>query len=518
MNETRNPSNEIHSNRLKGSKSSSPEPKLSEADESFVKKSQKSQENMKISETFPNDDHCIWHHQPLSLYCEVREEPLCVECLNSQYKGNQHKIISIDEAYRYRVASVYNTLSVHLFGRKEQLEAQARRVEFRIDELQRLKNVIERDMQSEFRGIFDRLNSSFNSLGGLVQSDIKTLEEDLEHVNFIIETLENSDQDFIKFLNNYKNVKIELEKAICKPFRNDIKVTPQDLPRELEQIRLLSNKCLALTELIQSKNEMIWKFLNERVPTCKISPEIEKELKQWATLAEKFSVELEKYNLKCDFCEIVMDDQNVNSQCVKNSSYSLSTADGNKYPASFKGNGRHFFVQIPKITKEKEKVLPKYADVDDKILQKISRVARDKDMDVERCFWQFDMLKSGFLQPTDFYYLMIEAFGLNGEEITELIFRFDPKREGRIAYSGIISEITAKLPEPFQKLRENEKKLLELCKKKDRLVEGAINQEAFKDVLRQIGLGSIEIEDALKIATKNKRGKIIYSEFHDKIL
>lgn len=478
----------------------------------------KSQALIEEKEKAENDDSCIWHHLPLTLYCEIREEPLCTECLNTTFKGSQHKIVSIDEAYRFRVAAIYNTLSVHLFGRKEQLEAQARRIEFRIDEMQRLQNVIERDMQAEFRGMFERLNSSFNGLAGLVQSDLKTLEDDLENVNFFISTLENSDQNFIKFLQNFKTIKLELEKSLSKPFRTDIKSSPNDLPRELEQIRLLSSRCLGLQQLIEYKNEMIWKFLNERVPTCKVSPEIEKELKQWADLAEKFSVELEKYNLKCDFCGLIMDDENVNSQCPKNSSYSLSTVDSSKYPTNYKGNTRHYFIQIPKPQDTKPVERPKYADVEDVILQKISKTARAKDIDVERCFSQYDMLKTGFLQPTDFYYLMIEAFSLNGEEVTELIFRFDPKREGRVNYTEIISSITAKLPEPFQKLRDNEKKFLELSKKKDRLVEGAINVEGFKDVLRQLGLTSDEIEEALKIVNKNKRGKVIYSEFHDKII
>lgn len=466
----------------------------------------------------PQDEMCIWHHQPLTLYCEIREEPLCSECLNNQFKNTQNKIVSIDEAYRFRVASLYNTLSVHLFGRKEQLEAQARRIEFRIDELMRLKNVIERDMQSEFRSIFDRLSSSFNASGGLIQSDIKSLEEDLECLDFTINTLESSDQDFIKFLKNFKLIKQELEKSLSKPFRTDIKVHPSDLPRELDQIRNLSSRAISLQALVDYKNELIWKFLNDRVPTCKISPEIEKELKQWAELSEKFSTELEKYELKCDFCGVVLNDENVNGQCIKNSSYSLSVAEASKYPAGFKGNARHYFIKIPKVAKEETKEKPKYADVDDKILQKISKTAREKNFDVSLSFKQYDMLNTGYLFPTDFYYLMIETYQLTGEEITELIFRFDPNREGKVKYLGIIEEITAKLPQPFQKLRDNAGKVLELCKKKDRLVEGAVNVEGFKDVMRQIGLVSEEIAEVMKVVSLNKRGKVLYLEFHDKIV
>lgn len=464
----------------------------------------------------PTDEFCIWHYKSLSLYCEIREEPLCEDCLTTNYKGTNHKIISIDEAYRYRIASIYNTLSTHLFGRKEQLEAQSRRVEFRLDELKRLQNVIERDMQSEFGGIFERLGSSFNSHGGLIQSDISSLSSDLESVNVIIGELNSSDQDLVKFLLNFKKLKFSLEQAISKPFRSDIKIQPSDLPRELEEIRNLSSKCLKLEALIEVKNEMIWKFLHDRVPTCAVSKEIENELKQWGTLAEKFEKELEKYELMCDFCGAVLEENVVNSQCPKNSSYSLSI-DSSKYPANFKGNSRHFFKKIPAQEKNEGKNPEKYADVDDKILQKISQKARTGKLDVEKLFTQYDCLNSGFIAPTDFYYLMVESFALNGEETTELIFRYDKSREGRIKYMDIVDAITAKLPEPFEKLRKNAGLVLEKCKQKDRLTIGAISLEQFKDVLRQVGLVSEEIEEAIKVTSKNAAGRVLYLEFHDKI-
>jgi Ca2+-binding EF-hand superfamily protein len=464
------------------------------------------------------DELCIWHHRPLTLYCEVREEPLCEECLNTQYKQGQGKIIPLDEAYRYRVASVYNTLSVHLFGRKEQLEAQARRVEFRIDELRRLKGGIERDMQKEFSDIFERLGSAFNEGSGVIQSDLTALNEDLESLKRIVESLEEADQDPVRFLAGFKGVKYELERAIAKPFRSDIKVKPSDLPRELEGIRMLSGRCLGLKQLIEAKNELIWKLLHDRVPTCKVPKEIEQELKAWEVLADRFTKELEKYNLQCEFCGVVLDDENANLTCPKNSSYTLSLIESTKYPAGYKGNSRHYFSKIPP---PQARVLPpkeKYGDVDDKILQKISKIAREKKIDVEHSFAQFDILGNKFIAPTDFYYLMIEVFQLTGEEVTEMIFRYDPKRLGKVEYQHIIKEITAKLPPPFQVLRENAEKFLGMCKKKDRLTEGAIGLEQFKDVLRQIGLKSEEIEEALKIVTKNNKGKILYSEYHDKIM
>ena len=225
------------------------------------------------------DDQCIWHHKQLTLYCETREEPLCEECLSSQYKNLSSKIIPIDEAYRYRISSIYNTLSTHLFGRKEQLEAQSRRIEFRLDELKRYKNKIERDMQTEFGGMIERLGSAFNTHGGLIQSDKQSLVSDLENINDIISELASADRDLVKFLMNYRKIKYSLETAISKPFRSDIKTKPTDLPRELEDIRGLSAKCINLQALVEFKNDMIWNFLHDRVPTCKVTKEIEKELK-----------------------------------------------------------------------------------------------------------------------------------------------------------------------------------------------------------------------------------------------
>ena len=363
----------------------------------------------------------------------------------------------------------------------------------------------------------ERLSSAFNGHGGLIQSDVRALTEDLEHVNLIIADLANCDQDIVKFLLGYRDIKFALEQAISKPFRSDIKVQPSDLPRELEEIRALSSKCVKLEALIELKNEIIWKFLHDRVPTCAVPKEIENELKNWAGLAEKYEKELEKYHLMCDFCGEILEFENVNLPCTKNSSYSLSI-DSSKYPPNFKGNSRHFFRKIPPPAEVNPISVSKYGDVEDRVLQKISQKARALGVDVEHLFRQFDSLNYGVIAPTDFYYLMIETFGLNGQEVTELIFRYDKNREGRIRYLEIVKEITAKLPQPYQKLRENAGKVLEFSKKKDRLTIGAINSEQFKDVLRQVGLNEDEITDALKITTKNSTGKILYSEFHDKIL
>jgi Ca2+-binding EF-hand superfamily protein len=460
---------------------------------------------------------CIWHHRNLTLYCEIREELLCEECLNAQYKNNQTKIISVDEAYRYRIASIYNTLSTHLFGRKEQLEAQSRRIEFRLDELKRLKFLIERDMQSEFGGIYERLGSAFNTHGSLIQTDLKSLALDIESLDSIIKELNESDLNIVSFLMNYKNIKYSLENSISKPFRTDIKVKPTDLPRELEEIRALSSKCLSLQALVQFKNEMIWQFLHDRVPGTAVSSEIQKELTGWAELTDKFSKELEKYLLICDFCGILIDNENVNLSCPKNSSYSLSF-DTSKYPAGFKGNTRHYFKKITPPVKVLDKTLSKYGDVKDKTLQKISKQARSKNIDAEKCFKQYDTLNNGYIAPTDFYYIMLEIFELTGKEITELILKYDKSKDGRIRYPEIIKEITIKLPEPYEKLRINSDKLLELCKKKDRLTEGAIYLEGFKDVLRQLGLSAEEVDQVAQNAAKNDKGKVMYSEFHDKFI
>ena len=212
----------------------------------------------------------------------------------------------------------------------------------------------------------------------------------------------------------------------------------------------------------------------------------------------------------------MINNENVNLPCQKNNSYSI-IIDSKSCPSNFKGNSRHFFTKIIKPEPATMKTVEKYADVEDKVLQKISKKAREANIDVEVCFKQFDVLNNGFIAPTDFYFLMIQTFELTGDEVTELIFRCDRLKDGRIRYQEIIKEISAKLPLPFQKIRENSANFLDLCKKKDRLIEGAIGLEGFKDVLRQIGLNGDEIEAAAKDAAKNNKGKVLYLEFYDKI-
>jgi palmitoyltransferase len=147
------------------------------------------------------------------------------------------KVLSIEEAYRYRLAAVYNALNTQLFSKKEQLQAQLHRVDFRLDELKRHKLAIERDMKSEFSAMNERLNSVCGAKQAILQHDISEFSTDSERIANLVDTVEGGAQDMVGFLLKVPALKNTLEVALAKPFRTDIDVSPNDLPRELWSVR-----------------------------------------------------------------------------------------------------------------------------------------------------------------------------------------------------------------------------------------------------------------------------------------
>ena len=127
---------------------------------------------------------CSTHNKEYKMFSESREELACEDCLlSAPYTGITQKIVPIEEAFRYRLAAVYNTLNSHLFSKREQLLAQVNRVEFRLDEVKRVKLFIERDMKSEFSAMNERLNSASGTKVAILQHDISALQGDLDNNN-----------------------------------------------------------------------------------------------------------------------------------------------------------------------------------------------------------------------------------------------------------------------------------------------------------------------------------------------
>lgn len=93
------------------------------------------------------------------------------------------------------------------------------------------------------------------------------IQKDLDKINdvgFQFNELSKNPTEPIQFLLNSRNMYENIEFLVAKPFKSNIDVYPYDLPRELTEIRQQLKKVEAQKALIEFKNEVIWKIMEEK--------------------------------------------------------------------------------------------------------------------------------------------------------------------------------------------------------------------------------------------------------------
>lgn len=263
---------------------------------------------------------CFRHHKEVKFFCEYHEEVLCEECLTSPpYTTSQTRIVNIDEAYRKRFTGAYQVLNSQIFPKKEQIVSQIKKIKLKMDEIRNAKQFIEKDMKSEFSAMNERLGSSAGAKIALLEYDINELQNDLERIDYIAAAIQCANSDIYNFLNKYMEIRDTTDLIMAKPFRTEIDVDPNSLPRELGEIRENIIQYPALKSLISTKDDVLWKLTHDFAESSKIDEPVQKELAQWAKLTEKFSTELCKYRMNCEYCMTPLDNISVNTNCPRNS-------------------------------------------------------------------------------------------------------------------------------------------------------------------------------------------------------
>ena len=263
---------------------------------------------------------CFRHHKEVKFFCEIHEEVLCDECLiSSPYTTSPSKILKIDEAYRKRFSSAYQVLNSSIVPKRDQITAQLKRLSAKLEEVREAKSLIEKDMKGEFSAMNERLNSDFGSKVALLEYDVGELQADLDRIDYIVSSIQSANADVQSFLGKFPNIRDTTDLILAKPFRTEVNIDPESLPKELIEIRESVLQFPALKSLLKTKDEIIFKLIHESENCGQVDDHTQKELAEWAKLTEKFSIELGKYRMVCEYCNCLLDSNSVNSNCARNS-------------------------------------------------------------------------------------------------------------------------------------------------------------------------------------------------------
>ncbi|CAG9319347.1 unnamed protein product [Blepharisma stoltei] len=449
----------------------------------------------KRAETIPEEpvilNICKTHSKEFKFFSETKEELACEDC--GKIPGQS--IIPIDQAHRFRIATAYDLLNSHLFQKRELLKAQAMKIQMRMDEIKRFKNYIEQDMKREFVAMNERLNSSYGSKMAVLDHDLGEVQSDLDRINTIVGMVENSNQNIIGFLQKAPELRYALDISVSKPFRTEVDVYAENLPQELPRIREITIKHDALLSLLKIKDEMIWNLTHEK--NSKLEKSIEEELAEWVKLTDKFSSELDKFKLACEFCGNPLNENTINSNCEKSQ--------------------RHHFVKIKDIEIPEEPVQDTLRNIDELgTIRQINQACRDRGLFLENIFRTYDSASSGLVSQTEFYQILSNQFGLSGAQINYFAKKYDPNTSGKVKYQLLLRDLLYDGSPLHSKLHSHALQLFEAFKKQDIYSEGSVKQETFKDILRSQGFDGEEIKQALSFADINSKGQVQYQNLYNR--
>lgn len=94
-----------------------------------------------------------------------------------------HRILKMTDAYRLRKFYLVEAIRSNLVDKRDKIIAQLHRLEYRIEEIRFVKNIIERDVRSEYSGILERLrNHEGNKLATLTH-EVSLVQRELDTIN-----------------------------------------------------------------------------------------------------------------------------------------------------------------------------------------------------------------------------------------------------------------------------------------------------------------------------------------------
>ncbi|EGR27031.1 hypothetical protein IMG5_202690 [Ichthyophthirius multifiliis] len=285
---------------------------------------------------------CLRHNLPLKYYCETYEELICDQCTiqgphntqvikqkinNKIYIQQLHRISTLQDAFNRRASKISYAIENNLVEKSKLLKAQLHRVEYRMEEIQYITSIIERDSRVEFGGILERLNNAEGTKLSLLLYDIEQLQRFLNKINELGQSfydLTKEPVNYIPFLRQARKIWEDCNQYIQKPIQTQINVYPYDLPKEFQEIKAQLKQIDANDALINLKDEIIWKLIQEgnEKESFKSVQEFEEqmnnEIQEWAKLAEVQTEKLQKFQLVCSFCNKNLEEKNVNKSCSEN--------------------------------------------------------------------------------------------------------------------------------------------------------------------------------------------------------
>ncbi|CAD8147059.1 unnamed protein product [Paramecium octaurelia] len=261
-----------------------------------------------------------------------------------QYYHQQHYHMGNQDQNDYRYESIRNQINQNLLPKRQEILYQIQKIENRIEEIKYQTQKIENMTREECDCIIDRLRSAEKQKLQRLYQDKDELISNIEYIDSLSSYALNNQEQVSSI-----NILGDIERMANVRIKTQIDINSNDLPQEFVQLKQSFQQNIIQQQMIEFKNEMIWKLMNDsKIEILKVKAELEQYVQQeqqkWQNIEEKYQQELNKYKLRCTFCGVNFDDRQINSNCQQNSKNARPLFECEDVPQEqYIGTNRHFF-------------------------------------------------------------------------------------------------------------------------------------------------------------------------------
>ena len=370
----------------------------------------------------------------------------------------------MEAAYRGTVSQQSNLISSGLLSKRDLLLAQIHRLSYRMDEISYARSIIEKDCRSEFGGVVGRLQTAEGKKQAVIQNEMAQLQAEIERVDSLVENYDKYRLNPLQMLLRYRSNKEEVEGMIAKPFKKEITVYPYDLPRELAELRAKLARRSIIPKILKMRDNIIWNLFNNKKESEKQAIEkfnrlTAEEVKAWAGLTDKYTKDLEKFQMICYYCGEILSPATINAHCSINTPgkrlpKGFTGFTQNKPPEEYYKNKFHFF-GYPKtdlfqtgqafsnlqklFSTQQATILKKGLLLQiEKNLAFVRTMARERSINIAQLFRNYDTKELGIMSRAKFTYLLHELLQVDEFKIKSFLELLDPEGQGMLNYNDFL--------------------------------------------------------------------------------
>ena len=277
---------------------------------------------------------CYHHQLNLEFFCESCDEAICKQCqIIGPHNTNYHRIIEITEAFNKKYYQLSKMKPV-LMNKLGELNYYNNRVNELTEKVNKAKKDLEREIRTQYTALSEKIKDIEGKRNAILSFETSQLQYDSNNIqdinNYIIDVQSKKGPSMISFLLQFPQLQSKIERLLEKPLKEKIDLSNiENYPNDLEERHKILEDYDKIKKKLESKNDDIWKILNEKKQKEKnILDNAKKrsmeQIEEKAKLSDKYDKDLKKFMIVCSFCGKYIDKKTVNSECQANEQFYLN--------------------------------------------------------------------------------------------------------------------------------------------------------------------------------------------------